>query len=49
MGPALWWTRADLAPRAAALAGLVVLGTVVYFGCLWVLGFRPRDFVRSSA
>jgi putative peptidoglycan lipid II flippase len=49
MGPAGWWTAAGLAPRAAALTGLVALGTVVYFGCLWAFGFRPRDFVRSSA
>lgn len=48
-GPAAWWTHADLAPRAAALAGLVALGALVYFGSLWAFGFRLRDFVRSSA
>jgi hypothetical protein len=31
----------------AALAGLVMLGAVVYFGSLWALGFRARDFVRK--
>jgi putative peptidoglycan lipid II flippase len=49
MGPAAWWTSAAVGLRAAALAGLVALGALVYFGCLWILGFRPRDFVRESA
>jgi putative peptidoglycan lipid II flippase len=47
MGPAAWWTSADLLPRVAALVGLVVLGALVYFGCLWACGFRPRDFLRE--
>ena len=47
MGPALWWTAADWRLRASALAGLVMLGAVVYFGALWALGFRARDFVRQ--
>ena len=46
MGPAAWWTAADWRLRAAALVGLVMLGAVVYFGALWALGFRARDFVR---
>ena len=25
------------------------LGGVAYFGCLWALGFRPRDFTRHAA
>jgi putative peptidoglycan lipid II flippase len=49
MGPTAWWTSAALGWRAAALTGLVALGALVYFGCLWILGFRPRDFVRESA
>jgi putative peptidoglycan lipid II flippase len=47
MGPAAWWTAAAWQVRAAALTGLVVLGTVVYFAALWALGFRARDFVRQ--
>ena len=46
MGPATWWTAADWRLRAAGLCGLVMLGGVVYFGALWALGFRARDFVR---
>jgi hypothetical protein len=30
--------------RVPALGGLVVLGTTVYFGALWLLGFRLADF-----
>jgi putative peptidoglycan lipid II flippase len=48
LGPPSWWTGALLAARAAALAGLVALGAVVYFGCLWAFGFRPRDFARQT-
>jgi putative peptidoglycan lipid II flippase len=49
MGPAAWWAAATLPLRAAALTGLVVLGALVYFACLWAFGFRPRDFVRTGA
>jgi len=48
LGPPSWWTGAHLAARAAVLAGLVALGAVVYFGCLWAFGFRPRDFARQT-
>jgi peptidoglycan biosynthesis protein MviN/MurJ (putative lipid II flippase) len=47
MGPADWWMAADWRLRVAALAGLVALGAAVYFGVLWALGFRARDFVRQ--
>jgi putative peptidoglycan lipid II flippase len=46
MGPAEWWIGADWRLRAPALAGLVTLGAAVYFGTLWALGFRVRDFMR---
>jgi putative peptidoglycan lipid II flippase len=46
MGPAEWWIGADWRWRVPALTGLVVLGAAVYFGTLWALGFRARDFVR---
>ncbi len=46
MGPAEWWIGADWRLRAPALAGLVTLGAAVYFGALWALGFRARDFMR---
>jgi putative peptidoglycan lipid II flippase len=48
MGPETWWLTAPSLNRAAAIAGLVVLGSAVYFGALWLLGFRARDFVLRS-
>ncbi len=48
LAPSSWWSGAAPGLRAAALAALVALGAVVYFGCLWVLGFRPRDFARQA-
>ncbi len=49
MGPERWWLVASGATRAAAIAGLVLLGGATYFGTLWILGFRLRDFSRRSA
>jgi len=49
MGPEAWWIGAPGRERAAALAGLVGLGMAAYFGALWVLGFRLRDFSRRAA
>ncbi len=46
MGAEAWWIGATGASRVVALCGLVGLGITVYFGTLWVLGFRPRDFAR---
>ena len=47
-GPAPWWLGAVAATRAAALGALVLLGVAIYFGTLFLMGFRPRDFSRSS-
>ena len=49
MGPERWWLGASGATRAAAIAGLVLLGGAAYFGALWILGFRLRDFSRRAA
>ena len=48
-GPASWWLGAVAGIRAAALGALVLLGAAIYFGALFILGFRPRDFSRSAA
>jgi putative peptidoglycan lipid II flippase len=40
------WVVASIPLRVGWLAGLVVLGASVYLGVLWVLGIRPRDFLR---
>jgi putative peptidoglycan lipid II flippase len=49
MGPEAWWIDAPGQKRVLALVGLVGLGMATYFGALWVLGFRPRDFSRRAA
>jgi putative peptidoglycan lipid II flippase len=49
MGPSAWWFAAGAARRVAAVGGLVLLGSAAYFGALWLLGFRPRDFSRRAA
>ncbi len=41
-----WWSAHATLDRVAVLAGLVLLGAVVYFGALLLLGFRTRDFVQ---
>ena len=45
-GPEAWWIGASGMSRVVRLVALVGVGIVVYFGTLWVLGFRPRDFAR---
>ena len=49
MGSAAWWLAASGAARAAALAGLVLLGGAAYFASLWLFGFRLGDFSRRAA
>jgi putative peptidoglycan lipid II flippase len=47
--PDAWWLASRAALRAEAIAGLVLLGLAVYFGSLWLLGFRLADFSRKAA
>ena len=57
MGVVLWfgvghendWLRFSNLERVLRLTLLVACGGLVYFGTLWVLGFRPRDFRRRGA
>lgn len=49
MGTELWWLAASGAARVLALTALVLGGGAVYFACLWLLGFRARDFMRRAA
>jgi putative peptidoglycan lipid II flippase len=56
-GVALWsasyfdWTGMQSTPlyRAGALAGVMVVCGIVYFGALFIMGFRFRDFRRIAA
>ena len=57
MGACLWlvaggaqtWLAATAMTRLLRLTGVVLLGAAVYFAALWLLGFRPRDFVQRGA
>ena len=43
------WLAAAATTKVLRLAGTVALGVAVYFGMLWVLGFRLGDFMRRAA
>src|SRR5256886_4860965 len=49
MGSAAWWLAASGAARAAALAGLVLLGGGPHLSRPWLFGFRLGDFSRRAA
>ena len=46
MGDTGAWLHYGLMKRLTYLTGLVVLGAVTYFASLYLLGFRPRDYMR---
>jgi putative peptidoglycan lipid II flippase len=43
------WVAASTTVRVLWLSGVVVLGAVVYFATLWLLGFRLADFKRLES
>ena len=47
-GPAAAWLQAGLIERVVRLVLVVVAGACAYFGVLWLLGFRLRDFSRRE-
>lgn len=47
MGDAAAWLSYRLWQRLLYLSGLVALGGLSYFASLWLLGFRPRDYIRQ--
>ena len=57
MGAALWfgmgeeksWLQRSFVDRTIHLAWLVPLGVTAYFGTLWILGFRLKDFKLQAA
>jgi len=57
MSAVLWWTVGDDAAwltgtvwwRIGRLSMLVALGVATYFGSLWLLGFRLRDFSKKAS
>ena len=49
MGSAAWWLGAHWQQKVPAVAGLVLMGAVVYLGLLYAFGLRWRDFARREA
>ena len=43
------WLTASGGVKVLRLTGVVVIGAVMYFATLGLLGFRPRDFVQRGA
>jgi putative peptidoglycan lipid II flippase len=48
-GDAILWLAITPLARVLRLTGVVTLGVAAYFGTLWLLGFRLRDFLRRAA
>jgi putative peptidoglycan lipid II flippase len=57
MGAALWfamgtiasWLSGGLLLRAGRLTLVVLAGAATYFGVLWLLGLRPRQFMKRAS
>ncbi len=49
MGETSAWLKYGVVQRIAYLGGLVALGGISYFATLFLLGFRPKDFMRRVA
>ncbi|MEP7329110.1 MAG: murein biosynthesis integral membrane protein MurJ [Betaproteobacteria bacterium] len=47
-GPASFWLEAGLWSKVGRLAGIIAAAFVVYFGALFLLGFRLEDFNRRD-
>lgn len=47
-GPDAFWLESGMIAKAGRLALVIVAGAGAYFGVLGLLGFRPRDFLRSE-
>jgi len=41
------WSVGGMAMRLLRLAAVVLVGVVVYFGVLGLLGFKIKDYARS--
>lgn len=47
-GPDASWLGGSALYRAMRLTGVVAAGGAVYFACLWLVGFRVRDFQKRA-
>jgi putative peptidoglycan lipid II flippase len=43
------WLAGSGFAKVSRLTGVVLVGTATYFAALWLLGFRPRDFMLRAA
>ena len=48
-GPSDAWLAGAVLARVSRLTGIVFLGAGVYFGALYLMGFRPKDFQKRIA
>lgn len=46
MGSSEAWLHYKLLTKLTYVSGLVLLGAVTYFACLWLMGIRIKDFMR---
>ena len=42
------WQEGNMLMRMLRLIGVVIVGAGSYFVALYILGFRPRDFMKRS-
>jgi putative peptidoglycan lipid II flippase len=49
MGHTAGWLTGGVLLRAGRLALIVLAGMATYFGALWLLGIRPRQFMKRAA
>ncbi len=42
------WQQGNMLMRMLRLMGVVIVGAGSYFIALYLLGFRPRDFMKRS-
>ncbi|MEC4024961.1 murein biosynthesis integral membrane protein MurJ [Pseudomonas fulva] len=42
------WVEGNMLERLMRLMALIMAGVVTYFGCLYLCGFRPRQFARKA-
>lgn len=42
------WVEGNMLERLLRLMALIMAGVVTYFGCLYLCGFRPRQFARKA-
>jgi putative peptidoglycan lipid II flippase len=48
-GPSAAWIAAGAHARILRLCIVIAAGVLAYFGTLWLLGFRLRDFNQRAA